>query len=251
MPFVDLDGRPLDRVPLLYRGGRDFQLESGFAWIDPRDGTRHEVAPHDPSRPASGPQNGTDLASVPPFLWGLVASYGRQTLPAILHDRLVDAVDTAVDDAGRPATPAGRMRRRDRADGVFRRALEDAGLPRSRATVMWCAVRVEGYWRHRRALGALLVAQLALGVAAVVAAVVLGAVAHPLALLLLLAPAPFALAWGRQARFMLPAAYLAALYSPLVIAAALASGVEYLVALLLWLGGGRTGATPRPGPTIR
>jgi hypothetical protein len=33
----------------------------------------------------------TDLASVPPFLWGVIASYGHHTLPAILHDVLCDS----------------------------------------------------------------------------------------------------------------------------------------------------------------
>lgn len=50
MPFTDHDGRPLDQVPLRYRGGRWFQLERGFRWIDPRDGTAVEVPPHDPAR---------------------------------------------------------------------------------------------------------------------------------------------------------------------------------------------------------
>ena len=32
MPFVTEAGEPLDRVPLLYRMVRDFQLTAGFSW---------------------------------------------------------------------------------------------------------------------------------------------------------------------------------------------------------------------------
>ncbi|MBI5160814.1 MAG: DUF1353 domain-containing protein [Micrococcales bacterium] len=244
MPFVDTAGRPLDQTPLLYRGGPWFQLTEGFAWVDPADGTAWAVPPHDPSRPPSDPGNGTDLASVPPFLWGLVASYGRQTLPAILHDRLVDDVPEAA--------PAGeRMRRRREVDEVFRRALVDAGVPDVRARTMWCAVRLQAYWRIRPALGALLTAQFLVGVAACVAAVALAAQGHPLFLLLLLVPGALAPGWGSELPFVVSAGYLSALYAPLVVAAALASGVEFVIARLLWWAGRRRGARPTPGPLLR
>jgi len=80
----------------------------------------------------------TDLASVPRFLWGVIASYGRQTLPAILHDQLCYA-------AAMPGLPApfGRSQRRE-ADGVFRRALELSGAGPVRRWLMWSAVRLGG-----------------------------------------------------------------------------------------------------------
>jgi hypothetical protein len=243
MPFVDGTGAPLTRVALEYRGGVRFQVAEPFAWIDPRDGTRHDVAAHDLSRPASDPGNSTDLASVPPFLWGLIAGSGRQTLPAILHDGESAAIDRA------PA--ADRLRLRGPADDAFRRALLDVGLPTARATVMWCAVRVQAHWRHARPLGVLLAVQLALSVVAIAAGIALGAAVHPLWLLLLAAPAAAAGLWGGRARFVLPAAYLAALYSPLIAAAAIASGSEYLVAWLLYAAGGGRGSAPTPGPTLR
>lgn len=244
MPFVDIAGRPLERVPLLYRGGPWFQLMEGFVWVDPADGASWDAAPHDPSRSPADPGNGTDLASVPPYLWGLVASYGRQTLPAILHDRLVGEVPEA-------APPDERMRRRKIVDGVFRRALVDAGVPDVRARTMWCAVRLQAYWRITPPLGVLLSAQLVAGVAACVTAVALTALGHPLFLLLLLVPGALALAWGSELPFVVSAGYLSALYAPLLVAAVLASGVEFAIARLLWWAGGRRGARPTPGPLLR
>lgn len=242
--FVDGAGRPLERVPLLYRGGRWFQLTAGFVWIDPSDGARYPVARHDPDRPPTDPGNGTDLASVPPFLWGLVASYGRQTLPAILHDRLIGQIPAE-------APPRERMRRRRELDAVFRRALLDAGVPGLRARTMWAAVRLQAYWSIRPALGLLLVGQLLLAVTACVAAVAMTALGNPLSLVLLLAPGALALAWGSESPFVLAASYLAALYAPLLIAAALASAMEFGAARAVWLLGGRRGAAPTPGPLLR
>lgn len=81
----------------------------------------------------------TDLASVPGFLWGIVASYGRQTLPAILHDGLCYA-------AALPDQPAEyrRSARRD-ADRVFLDALEHAGTGTVRRWLMWTGVRLGGH----------------------------------------------------------------------------------------------------------
>lgn len=242
MPFVDDAGRPLDRVPLVYRGGRMFQLAGAIGWIDPSTGELTRVEPHDLARPATDPQNGTDLASVPPFLWGLVASYGRQTLPAILHDRLVDGVDLL--------PFRDQDRHREKADAVFRRSLEDAGVPAARATVMWATVRVASIWYLSRGLGVLLVAQLVLAAAAGIAGVALPLAGHPLGALLLAAPALSGLLWGRRWRTVVIAAQLAPLYAPIVLGAAAVSALEYLVSLILWLATGGRGATPRPGPTV-
>ena len=45
--------------------------------------------------------------------------------------------------------------------------------------------------------------------------------------------------------------YLGALYSPLIVSAALASAIEYLIDLVAFLLGGARGPVPRPGPTLR
>ncbi|GAA3799644.1 DUF1353 domain-containing protein [Cellulomonas soli] len=80
----------------------------------------------------------TDLASVPPFLWGVIASYGRQTLPALLHDRLCWAAQL-------PDQPAPyRRRARREADDQFRRTLRASGSGPLRRWLMWAAVRVFG-----------------------------------------------------------------------------------------------------------
>lgn len=243
MPFVEESGAPLDRVALLYRGGPWFQLTRGFAYIDPRDGTRWHVPAHDVRRPPTELHNGTDLASVPPYLWGLIASYGHQTLPAILHDRLTGMIPS--DD------PAGkRMRRRRVLDALFRVALRESGVPDLRSTAIWCAVRLQAFWTIRPPLGRLLAAQLILGIAACVAAIALAVLGHPLFLLLLLAPGALALPWGSELPFVVTTAYLSALYSPLLAGAAVASAAEYALAGLVWLISGRRGAPPTPGPMI-
>lgn len=247
MPFIDQTGAPLDGVHLLYRplqgDKRLFQLEQAFAWIDPRDGSRTEIPAHDVARPATDPHNATDLASVPTFLWGLVASYGHQTLPAILHDALSDRADEA--------PPAQQFAVRRAADDAFRVALRESGVTTLRATTMWAAVSIQRYLRFRLPLGILLVAQVALGSLAVIAAVVLGILGHPLLLLLGLAPAVLALLWGRTAPLVITGSYLGALYSPLIVSAAVSSVIEYLIALVVFLVSGLRGAPPHPGPTLR
>jgi hypothetical protein len=245
MPFIDSTGAPLDGVHLLYRPAavRLFQVEQGFAWIDPRDGSRADIPAHDATRPPTDPHNSTDLASVPAFLWGLVASYGHQTLPAILHDALSDRADEA--------PPAQQFAVRRAADDAFRIALRESGVTALRSTTMWAVVAIKGWIRFRTPRGALMVAQVVIGALAVIAAVVLAVVGHPLLLLVALAPAVLAVLWGRTAPLVIAGSYLGALYSPLIAGAAIASAVEYLIALVGFLVGGRHGATPEPGPTVR
>jgi len=81
----------------------------------------------------------TDLASVPVPLWGVIASYGRQTLPAILHDAA--SRELATSDA--PAS-ARRAARRD-ADHLFRETLRQSGTGPVRRLLMWAAVRLFGH----------------------------------------------------------------------------------------------------------
>ncbi|MBD8061274.1 DUF1353 domain-containing protein [Oceanitalea stevensii] len=75
----------------------------------------------------------TDLASVPSVLWGVIASYGRQTLPAVLHDTLYAAARTA------RATRARRLRRQ--ADTLFRATLRATGAGPVQEWLMWAGVR--------------------------------------------------------------------------------------------------------------
>ncbi|MBD7996998.1 DUF1353 domain-containing protein [Oerskovia gallyi] len=80
----------------------------------------------------------TDLASVPMPLWGVIASYGRQTLPAILHD----ATSRALADSDVP--PSGRRAARRDADRLFRETLRETGTGPVRRWLMWAAVRIFG-----------------------------------------------------------------------------------------------------------
>jgi len=243
MPFLTEGGEPLDRVPLLYRMGRDFQVTEGFGWLDPRDlATIIAVPAHDTTQPPRV-GNSTDFATVPPFLWGLIASYGKQTLPAILHDHL--AYEALIAPVG------GQLELRKTADEVFRIALMDSGANRLRARVIWAAVGIERYARYASGLGILLIAQVGLGVAAVIASVVLGIVASPLWLLLALAPGIAAIPWWRNADLMIVLCYVGALYAPLVIAAFVAARLEQLLATVVWLFDGCPGSMPRAEPTLR
>jgi Protein of unknown function (DUF1353) len=72
----------------------------------------------------------TDFASVPRvFVWFL-PRYGRYTKAAIFHDYLL-----------RDAVPAGQLTLAQ-ADGIFRRAMWELGVPFLRRWMMWGAVRI-------------------------------------------------------------------------------------------------------------
>jgi uncharacterized protein DUF1353 len=123
MPFLDADGVPPAHIKLEQLREPDGQLSAYFDVLEPfeyrddRLGTTVLVPAHgDP----------TDLASVPWVLWWLIATYGRHTGAAIVHDTLV--VD--------------RMTREERvrADTIFFHALEESGNNWLRHRLMWAAV---------------------------------------------------------------------------------------------------------------
>lgn len=107
----------------------------------------------------SVPNWGTDLASIPGVLWGLIASYGRHTLAVLLHDYLCDWADTKKEvPLERPGTP---FLRRSVADEVFLQALRDpqAGPyanPWFRSLVLWTGVSIGRYWAFRRIMAILI-----------------------------------------------------------------------------------------------
>lgn len=72
----------------------------------------------------------TDFASVPRVFAWLVPKYGLFTAAAVLHDHLV-----------RVERPAGRIDAVD-ADGLFRRAMRELGVPFLVRWFMWAAVRI-------------------------------------------------------------------------------------------------------------
>ena len=150
-PFQELDGQPLLAIELRQVGPKDFQLMKGFKWFDRTRGDQeHPVPPHDPSRP----EDHTDLASVPSFLWWFIASYGHHTAPALLHDHLLKACR---DLSGRREV-----------DRLFRVALQDVKAGILRPWIMWAAVSLQTLRQYRlRTLFPLLVAQLVAGITAV------------------------------------------------------------------------------------
>lgn len=94
----------------------------------------------------------SDLATVPKSLWGIVPSYGKHTIVAIMHDALCDQSKeyltgrTTETHAHATALPGKGRRLRRRADNLFRIALADVG-GKLFATrwLMWSAVRLFGF----------------------------------------------------------------------------------------------------------
>jgi hypothetical protein len=125
MPFWKLEDETEPDILLRQASPNAFQLLQGFRYKVPEeDGAVYVVPPDDPERPAEEPGNSTDLASVPPWLWWFVASHGRHTRAALLHDHLVE--DTSLP--------------RREADRVFRLALDESGVRWLRRWLMWTAV---------------------------------------------------------------------------------------------------------------
>lgn len=210
MPFEHDDGRPLGELRLAQRpiDGDRFELREAFVYVDPVSGDRYRV-------PASGEASTewqTDLASVPHPLWSLVASYGRQSAPAVLHDHrsLVAAQRAAVDRAGALA-----QRRDD--DRVFRAALREQGVPVLRSWLMWAWVSADRERTFGGALGTAFVIQSAVAAAVLLAALVL-AWWHPVWLAAGAGAVLAALPWGRLAGLQLVLTIGGALLAPIVAA---------------------------------
>ena len=137
MPFLGESDTTDPKVEIRQVGPNAFQLMKGFRYREP--GTNeptYVVKPHDLTR---GPENrnSTDLASVPPYLWWFVASHGRHTRPAVMHDQLIFGDD------------------REDADRLFRVSLEEVGVSFLRRWLMWLAVSLATTWEvaKRRLVG--------------------------------------------------------------------------------------------------
>jgi hypothetical protein len=103
----------------------------------------------------------TDFATVPRFLHWEVSPYGAYTRAAVLHDWLLTELATWAQEWG---TPDGRdSENSDRlkwppansrdCDGIFRRVMEDLGVPWAKRWTMWTAVRWAALFNPRRAYG--------------------------------------------------------------------------------------------------
>src|SRR5918999_2146745 len=122
MPF-----QPDEPVELAQIGRNTFALRKGFTYTFGDESFVVHPAPPDADEP--GEKGITDLASVPWILWWLVASYGRHTRAALVHDQLVDEIE------------------RHKADRIFRGALEELGIHWVRRWFVWAAVSFETTFR--------------------------------------------------------------------------------------------------------
>jgi hypothetical protein len=217
MPFRTDDGRPLDELLLAQRpsDGYRFEVRAGFVYEDPVSGRRYRVPPRPAGAPDPAPgvpeprvHGVTDLASVPMWLWSFIASYGRQSAPAALHDeRSVDAAELGDSRA------ALTQRRED--DRVFRTALREQRVPLLRAWLMWGWVSADREREFGGAAGLVFMVQAIVGALVVVGASVV-AFWQPTWLLVTLVPALTAVPWGRRAPLMLLLNYSSAVLAPLI-----------------------------------
>jgi hypothetical protein len=87
----------------------------------------------------------TDFATVPRFVHWVVLPYGPYTRAAVVHDYLID------ERINNPV-PELRVTSRD-TDGIFRRIMQDLGVPWTKRWLMWTAVRWGALFNSRRAYG--------------------------------------------------------------------------------------------------
>ena len=133
MPFVTSEQDATDpTVELAVVPPRRFRLLKGFGYRA-KDGSFWEV-------PSDGVS--TDLASVPTPLWSLLASYGRQTRPALLHDHISETAEALPD---RKAA----FDLRARGDDLLRESLGEEGVRSgSRRWTFWTGVTLGKYAHH-------------------------------------------------------------------------------------------------------
>jgi hypothetical protein len=241
MPFLTDDDGPLDELLLAERpaDGYRFELRAPIVYLDPVSGRRYRV----PARAeASGAHAVTDLASVPTPLWGFIASYGRQSAPAVLHDEQSIAAAELGDRAAALA-----QRRED--DRVFRTALREQRVPLLRSWLMWAWVSADRERAYGGLLGWLLVVQAVVGALVVLAASV-AAFWNPAWLALVLVPALAAVPWTRLAPLQLVLTFSLALVGPLfLVHVAALVPLRLLEAFVELVSGGDPGGVLRP--TVR
>ena len=214
MPFVDSAGRPLTTIELgqVPVTAPTFQLRQRIGYFEA--GTAGEpITWAEAHTRSSAPQRGnrTDLASVPLIFWSLIASYGRQTAPAVVHDSECWRVRQLRLAAG----PA--LAERERVDRAFRLGLRELGVAPFRAWLMWTFVSFERYQKHSsvRFIGVLAVA--ILGIALVVLATIHFLSGTPAAAALLALPLATSAIAGRQWRLLVWASYAGALMLPVAV----------------------------------
>ncbi|MEP6481451.1 MAG: DUF1353 domain-containing protein [Rhodoglobus sp.] len=126
-----------------YEGMGEAPPHSDIIWAH-----RHEPRKH------PTPGNRTDLASVPSVFWSLIASYGRQTAPAIVHDSECWKVFSAQYLDQEKISGREAVQRRIQIDRRFRLGLRELRVAPFRSWLMWTFVALERYQKH--AVGALI-----------------------------------------------------------------------------------------------
>ena len=188
MPFSAVDASAPAKVQLEQVDAHRFVMLQAFRYVDPA-GRTFVVTPE-----ILGP---TDLTSVPfGFRW-FVNTYGRHTLPALLHDCLINApLARRALQSGVPAPD------RQGADNLFLVAMGEQGVPTIRRHLMWSAVTFNTRFTH---LGWVARIGMILWTLAALAGTFMlyrGAVAPTLDWVSIVAgvagPLPFALVWGRS-----------------------------------------------------
>ncbi len=146
MPFTP------DHVHLEHATGRTFRLLKDLTYTA-QDGRRYTA------------HAGliTDMATIPHSLWSIIAPFGQQSLPAILHDQECTTLRTLI-----PKRSRTRREQRRPIDARFHAALLEQGVPRFRAAMMWAGASIGRYWDHGGHIQRIwLFTQLALGSAAI------------------------------------------------------------------------------------
>ncbi|GGM75184.1 hypothetical protein GCM10011609_08910 [Lentzea pudingi] len=143
-------------------GDKTFQITSSF-WYRIPAGFTKKYLPDSPLIEVRAHQGKatTDLASVPSFLWGVLASYGPHLMPALLHDQRCEDVRIA-----KKAGEGNPFLLRSKADYEFRKALAEAGVGRVRRRVFWAGVAFGKYLSYGRGRGLLLAPHVVIGMAA-------------------------------------------------------------------------------------
>ena len=240
MPFINDAGEPLRVIPLTQAPatGHYFQLNRPIGFRESEASETFWIPAHTPDDDPH-PGNRTDLATVPWIFRGFIASYGRQSAPAIMHDYQRQLTS-------RPGT-ANQLERAEADDRLFRVALRQQKVPLLRAWLMWAFVSIGRYVQYAPVLAALLLAQTAIGILIVYASVVL-AFGSPWWLLGIAVPMIAALAWGRRYVLVLWLTYGFAVIGPLVLLQLLSLAPYWLLELLAREAIDRPFVDPHPGP---
>jgi hypothetical protein len=197
MPYLLRASTYTTGVALLVESPRLFRLETPLAYRlseipDSMNGeyddlgvsvaggeTEIEVPAFSETPPPTDPALGqTDLATIPPMLWGVIGPYGRHLLAALVHDFLCQHAASFASRAfadyvfWRACRDGERVDRPQRPDG----SQPSSPLPRSawtRALLLWAGVSVGRLWAYRKLSILWLVVALVGGAAALVQALAL------------------------------------------------------------------------------